>query len=71
VEIREELEKRVNALEDRMAPKIEAVKESLSTLNEKVVGFVKEHPAKTLLGAIAFGYLAGRIARGVAHHGSK
>jgi hypothetical protein len=50
-------------------PQLEAVKERLVAINESVVGFVKAHPAQCLLGAIALGYLAGRLARSGFGHG--
>lgn len=44
-------------------PELEAVKEKLVAINGAVVGFVKAHPAPCLLGALALGYVAGRLAR--------
>ncbi|MEZ0229681.1 MAG: hypothetical protein ACAI25_13715 [Planctomycetota bacterium] len=50
---------------------LEAVKEKLGDASTKVVAFIKTHPAQCLLGALAVGYLVGRIARaGGSRHAS-
>jgi len=70
VEIRERLESGAAELEERVRPEIEAVKERFGEVNSKVVSFIKAHPTPCLLGALALGYLVGRIARaGGSHHG--
>jgi hypothetical protein len=72
VEIREKLEKSAAALEDRVRPELEAVKDRLTDANSKVVGFIRAHPTPCLLGALALGYVVGRIARagGARHAGA-
>jgi hypothetical protein len=47
---------------DRLRPHIEEVKERLESLNDRAKGFIKEHPAACLVGALALGYLVARIA---------
>ncbi len=64
MEIRETLEHGAAELKERVRPEVEAVKERLGDINSKVVSFIKAHPTKVLIGALAFGYLVGRIARG-------
>ena len=47
----------------RIRPQIEDAKRRLSRLNGEVTGFIKDHPAACLLGAVALGYLVARVAR--------
>jgi hypothetical protein len=47
----------------RVKPQIENAKQRLSSLNGTVSGYIKENPGKCVLGAIAVGFLIGKIAR--------
>ncbi len=47
---------------ERLAPKIEEAQEQLMALNERVKGFIKANPGTTLLGAVALGFVIGRLA---------
>jgi len=62
MEMTEQFEKTARELEDRIRPQIEEAKKKVSDLNERAVGYIKENPGKCLLGAIAAGYIIGRIA---------
>jgi hypothetical protein len=44
-------------------PELQELKERLEALNDRVQGFIKEHPAACLMGALGLGYLFARIAR--------
>jgi hypothetical protein len=44
-------------------PRIEELKERIGSLNDRVKGFIKEHPTACLMGALGLGYLFARIAR--------
>jgi len=46
-----------------LRPRIEEVWERLLSLNDRAKGFIKEHPAACLMGALGLGYLFARIAR--------
>ena len=48
---------------ERIRPQIEDAKRRLGRLDGQVTGFIKEHPAACLLGAVALGYLVARVAR--------
>ena len=48
---------------DRLRPRIEELKERIGSLNERAKGFIKEHPAACLVGALGLGYLFARMAR--------
>lgn len=49
--------------DEELRPRIEELKERIESLNGRVKGFIKEHPAACLLGALGLGYLFARIAR--------
>jgi hypothetical protein len=53
----------VEDMSDRVRPKIEEAKQKLGRINGRIVGFIQDHPAACLLGAIALGYLVARVAR--------
>jgi hypothetical protein len=55
-----------NTLDDvgeRIRPRIEDAKRRLGRLNGEITGFIQDHPAACLLGAVALGYLVARVAR--------
>jgi hypothetical protein len=53
----------VDDLSDRVRPKIEEAKQQLGRMNGRITGFIQDHPAACLLGAVALGYFAARFAR--------
>ena len=59
----EELRNSVEDVGDRIRPRIEDAKRRLGRLNGEVTGFIKDHPAACLLGAVALGYFVARVAR--------
>ena len=63
MEMTEQFEKAAHEIEDRIRPQIEEAKKKVSDLNDRAVGYIKENPGKCLLGAVAIGYIIGRIAR--------
>jgi len=63
MEMTEQIEKTAREIEDRFRPQIEEAKKKVSDMNDRAVSYIKENPGKCLLGAIAAGYLIGRIAR--------
>ena len=46
-----------------LRPRIEELKERMEAINDQVKGFIKEHPAACLMGALGLGYLFARIVR--------
>jgi hypothetical protein len=48
---------------ERIRPQIEDAKRRLGRLDGQITGFIREHPAACLLGAVALGYLVARVAR--------
>jgi hypothetical protein len=53
----------VDDLSDRVRPKIEEAKKQIGRMNGRITGFIQDHPAACLLGALALGYLLARGAR--------
>ncbi|MFZ5471999.1 MAG: hypothetical protein ACOZIN_21430 [Myxococcota bacterium] len=58
----EELEQRARELQARLAPKLEHAKATLSDWNTRVTTFVRQNPGTCLLGALAVGYVVGKLA---------
>jgi hypothetical protein len=52
-----------NETDQGLRPRIEELKARIDVLNNRAAGFIKEHPAACLLGALGLGYLIARIAR--------
>ena len=48
---------------ERIRPQIEDAKRRLGRLDGQITGFIREHPAACLLGAVALGYLVARVVR--------
>jgi ElaB/YqjD/DUF883 family membrane-anchored ribosome-binding protein len=63
MEMTDQIEKTAKELEDRFRPQIEEAKKKVSDLNDRAVDYIKANPGKSLLGALAAGYIIGRIAR--------
>ena len=49
-------------LQSRVGPEIEEAARGLSDLNTRIVGFIRQRPGTCLLGALAFGFIVGKIA---------
>jgi len=61
--VQEEKSEQANETNDGLRPRIEELKERIVSLNDRAKGFIKEHPAACLMGALGLGYLFARIAR--------
>jgi hypothetical protein len=62
MEMTPELEDTARQIEERVGPQIREAKRRLSELNEQATDFIKANPGKCLLGALAAGYIIGKIA---------
>lgn len=62
MESTQQLQDKARELQERIGPGIDQAKENLAELNERVSGFIKENPGTCLLGALALGFVIGRIA---------
>lgn len=58
----QELQSKARALQERIGPRVDEAKQNLNDLNERVSGFIRERPGTCLLGALAVGFVIGRIA---------
>ncbi|HXJ23216.1 MAG TPA: hypothetical protein VMT03_23570 [Polyangia bacterium] len=63
MEMTEQIEATVREVGARVRPQIDEAKRRLSSLDKEVTGYIKENPGKCLLGALAVGFLIGKIAR--------
>ena len=62
MEMTQELEDTARQIEERVRPQIDEAKRRLSSLNDQAVTYIKANPGKCLIGALAAGYLIGKIA---------
>jgi ElaB/YqjD/DUF883 family membrane-anchored ribosome-binding protein len=62
MEMTRELEDTARQIEERVRPQIEQAKRRLSELNGQATTYIKANPGKCLLGALAVGYIIGKIA---------
>ena len=58
----QQMQDKARELQQRLGPQLEQARQNLADLNTRVVAFVKERPGTCLLGALAFGYVVGKIA---------
>jgi ElaB/YqjD/DUF883 family membrane-anchored ribosome-binding protein len=58
----QQLQQKARDIQKRLGPQIDEAKRNLSDLNARVTSFIRERPGMCLLGALAFGFVVGRIA---------
>jgi ElaB/YqjD/DUF883 family membrane-anchored ribosome-binding protein len=49
-------------MQDRIVPQIEEARRNLADLNQRVITYVRQNPGTCLLGAIAVGFVVGKLA---------
>lgn len=52
----------LNGIEDNIAPAMDAARDSLADFNERALAFARERPVACLVGAVAVGFLVGKLA---------
>lgn len=57
-----EMEERARMLQEKLGPQLAEAKENFDHLNRRVTTFIKENPTTCLLGALALGFIVGKIA---------
>ena len=62
MEMTQDLEDTARQIEERVRPQIEEAKRRLSEINEQTQSYIKANPGKCLLGALAAGYIIGKLA---------
>lgn len=63
MEMTHQIEETARHIEERVRPQIAEAKRKLSAFNEQATDFIKANPGKCLLGALAAGYIIGKLAR--------
>lgn len=58
----EQLQDRARELQERFGPQIDQARQNLTDLNRRVTSFIKENPGTCLLGALALGFVVGKLA---------
>ncbi len=62
MEMTDQIEATAREIGDRVRPQIEDAKRRLTSLNDKAIDYIKENPGTCLVGAVALGFLIGKIA---------
>ncbi len=62
MESTQQLQQKAREVQERIGPQIDEAKRNLNDLNTRIKAFVRERPGLCLLGALAFGFVVGRIA---------
>jgi ElaB/YqjD/DUF883 family membrane-anchored ribosome-binding protein len=62
MEMTDKIEETAREIGARVRPQIEEAKRRFTSLNESATAYIKENPGRCLVGAIAVGYLIGKLA---------
>ena len=62
MEATEQLQEKREELQNRLGTQLEEARRNLQDLNDRITEFVRQRPGVCLLGALAFGFVVGRIA---------
>ena len=62
MEMTEKIEETARELGARVRPQIDEARRRISSLGDQATTYIKANPGKCLIGAIAVGYLIGKIA---------
>lgn len=62
MESTQQLQQKAREVQERLGPQIEEAKRGLSDLNTRVKAFIRQRPGVCLFGALALGFVVGRIA---------
>lgn len=58
----QQIQDRARELQERIVPQIEEARRNLVDLNTRVVSFIRANPGTCLIGAVAVGFLVGKLA---------
>jgi hypothetical protein len=58
----QQLQDKARQIQDNVLPQIDEARRSLGDLNTRAVSFIRANPGTCLLGAVAVGFIVGRIA---------
>jgi ElaB/YqjD/DUF883 family membrane-anchored ribosome-binding protein len=62
MEMTDKIEETAREIGARVRPQIEEARRKFSSLNSSATEYIKENPGKCVVGAIALGYLIGKLA---------
>jgi ElaB/YqjD/DUF883 family membrane-anchored ribosome-binding protein len=58
----QQLQDRAREIQERIVPQIEEARRNLVDLNSRAVSFIRANPGTCLIGAVAMGFLIGKLA---------
>jgi ElaB/YqjD/DUF883 family membrane-anchored ribosome-binding protein len=58
----QQIQDRAREIQERIVPQIEEARRNLVDMNTRVVGFIRANPGTCLIGAVAVGFLIGKLA---------
>lgn len=58
----QQIQDRAREIQERIVPQIDEARRNLVDINNRVVTFIRANPGTCLLGAVAVGFLVGKIA---------
>ena len=58
----QQIQDRAREIQERIVPQIEEARRNLMDMNTRAVSFIRANPGTCLLGAVAVGFLIGKIA---------
>jgi ElaB/YqjD/DUF883 family membrane-anchored ribosome-binding protein len=58
----QQIQDRAREIQDRIVPQIDEARRNLVDMNNRAVSFIRANPGTCLIGAIAVGFLVGKIA---------
>ena len=61
METSQQFQDRAREMQQRIAPQLDEARQNLMDFNERAVRFIKERPGTALIGALAFGFVVGKI----------
>jgi len=61
METSQQFQDRARDMQERLNPQLDEARQSLMDFNERAVQFIKERPGTCLLGALAVGFIVGKI----------
>ncbi|WP_224247904.1 hypothetical protein [Hyalangium gracile] len=58
----QQIQDRAREIQERIVPQIDEARRNLMDINNRAVSFIRANPGTCLLGAVAVGFLIGKIA---------
>jgi hypothetical protein len=58
----QQIQDRAREIQERIVPQIEEARRNLVDVNARMVSFIRANPGTCLVGAVALGFLIGKIA---------